>query len=597
MTAFDTLRRHARTARALTGLAPAVPSALAFGVDGLVRRRARRAPDAPCLRTPDRTLSNGRVDAAADHRAAFWRARGVGPGDTVALLMDNRVEGLLHQLALSRLGAAAALVNTHLRGAGLAHVLTAARAQAVVVDGPHVAALATLEGPPAAYAPRGVWLDGDPEAAPPGHPLPDLAAALNDVPFRRVRSRLHGPDSVFCYLFTSGTTGLPKAAPIRHQRHLAVGAALQSLALWLGPDDVVFTPLPLYHASAQLVALGTALAADACFAFAPRFSASHYWADAVAVGATVGVYVGELCRYLLAAAPAPAEHAHRVHTFVGNGLRADVWPAFQRRFGVERIVEFYGATEGNALLINRDGKVGSCGRPLLVGPFDGLELVRYDVDRDAHPRDAEGHLIRCADGEVGELVSRIGALPTERFDGYLDPAATDRKVLRDCFRRGDRYFRTGDLLRRDAEGDFFFVDRIGDTFRWKGENVSTQEVAEALAGAAGLENVTVYGVEVPRCEGRAGMAAVTLAEGARFDGEVVYRRAAETLPGYARPAFVRVCAALDQTSTMKFKKTRLAREAYAPGADALYVRDDAAGRYAPLDDARRAELEAGRLRL
>ena len=591
------LRQHLRSARALAGLTPSVPAALVGGVDGLLRRRARATPDRPAVRTPERTLTFAELDRAADRAARLWRTQGIGRGEVVAILMENRPETLVHQFGLARIGAAAALINTHLQGAALAHVLRAARARAIIVDGTHAAALDTLGAPVEVFAPHGAWLAAEPEAAPPGHRLRDLQAALAATSGARVRGTLKGTEAVFSYLFTSGTTGLPKAAPIRHHRHLVTGAGLQWLALWLRPRDVVFTAMPLYHASAQLVAMSTALAAGACFAFSRSFSARRFWAEAAAVDATVAIYVGEVCRYLLAAPPTPNDPRQSIHTFLGNGLRGDVWPAFQARFGHPRVVEFYGATEGNAFLINRSGKVGSCGRPLFVGPFDGLALVRYDVDADRHPRDARGHLIRCADDEVGELICRIGLLPTERFDGYLDAAETDAKVLTNVFRTGDRYFRTGDLLRRDAEGDYFFVDRIGDTFRWKGENVSTQEVAEALVGAGGAEALTVYGVLVPGREGRAGMAAVSLRPGTPFDGADLYQRAADALPAYARPVFVRLCGALDRTSTMKFQKNRVVREGFGPEAEPVFVRDDAQGTYVPLDATRRAAIGDGTLRL
>ncbi len=349
----------------------------------------------------------------------------------------------------------------------------------------------------------GVWSGLDaPASAGTRELLPALPPA-SSLPVPAVRV---GLDDVYAYVFTSGTTGLPKAARIRHHRYLLGGAGFQAFAMWLDPADVIFTPLPLHHSSAQIVGFSTALAAQCCFAFSERFSATRYWDEARQVGATVGLYVGELCRYLVQTPEASGDRAHGVHTMLGNGLRADVWPVFQARFGLKRIVEFYGATEGNLLLVNRDGKVGSCGRPMPIfqGPLDGLELVRYDVSNETYVRDPQGLCVRAAPGETGELLGRISRLPTERFDGYVDERATNDKILRDVFHPGDAWFRTGDLLRRDTEGDYFFVDRIGDTFRWKGENVSTQAVAEALNGRGGTALVMVYGVRRSRAPGPRG---------------------------------------------------------------------------------------------
>jgi fatty-acyl-CoA synthase len=441
----------------------------------------------------------------------------------------------------------------------------------------------------------GAWLGA---GSPGARSLPDVRDAVSPSSRRPRVDRPLGLEARFVLLYTSGTTGLPKAAPIRHTRWLMAGAAFQSFALHLTSEDVVFTPLPLHHASAQLVGWSSAMAARCAFACAPHFSARVYLDQARTVGATVGVYVGELCRYLLQAPPRADDTAHGLHTFVGNGLRGDIWPAFVQRFGRPRIVEFYGATEGNVALVNRSGKVGSCGRPppFMVGPLDGAELVRFDVATETHPRDARGHLERAAPGEVGELIARIGWMPYERFDGYLDGEATEAKVLRDVFRPGDAYFRTGDLLTRDAEGDFYFVDRIGDTFRWKGENVSTQAVAEALTGAGGAALLVVFGIALPGADGRVGMAAI-LTGPQGFDGPAFFEAAEARLRPAERPAFVRLTESLETTGTQKFRRVALQREGLTPTNGDQLLRRCVEGRtYAPLSADERAALEAGTLR-
>lgn len=588
------------SARSLAALAPRLPQAAVGGVPGLVRALARRRPNGPAIRTLDGTLTWAEVDREAERRAAFWLQAGLNAGDCVALLLGNRAEVILQQLALGRLGAVSALVDHTLRGRGLQHTLDAAKARAAVVDAEGATALESVRFRGA----LGVWLGSD-EPLPAG--VRDLSKALGPPPTLPIPPVFVAPGDVYTYVFTSGTTGLPKAARIRHHRYLLAGAGLQAFAMWLEPTDVIFTPLPLHHSSAQIVGFSTALAAECCFAFSPRFSASHYWSEVRQLGATVGLYVGELCRYLVQT-PAPEgsggpadERSHGLRIMLGNGLRADVWPEFQARFGIPRIVEFYGASEGNMLLVNRDGKIGSCGRllPVLRGPLDGLELVRYDVSGDTHLLDPKGHFIRCRPGEVGELLGRISALPTERFDGYLDARATNAKVLRSVFKKNDAWFRTGDLLRRDAEGDFYFVDRIGDTFRWKGENVSTQEVAEALNGRGGTTLVMVYGVTIPGCEGRAGMAAVQCGAGG-FDPVDFWAAATERLPLSARPAFVRVSAQLETTGTMKFRRSTFQDEAFSEAVGAsepLFVRLDAEARYAPLTPELRGAVAAGSVRL
>jgi fatty-acyl-CoA synthase len=282
---------------------------------------------------------------------------------------------------------------------------------------------------------------------------------------------------------------------------------------------------------------------------------------------------------------------------IGNGLRPDIWPAFRDRFRIPRIVEFYGATEGNVALLNFEGREGSVGRIPSKLLMDA-RLVRYDVERDEHPRDAQGRLVECRPGEPGELIAALPRKPGEtrgRFEGYTSAEATERKILRDGFAPGDAWFRTGDLLKRDAAGYFYFVDRIGDTFRWKGENVSTQEVAEAIAAFPGVKMSNVYGVEVPGADGRAGMVALVVEDPARFDGAAFHAHVSAALPGYAAPVFVRLQQEVELTGTFKLRKVELQREGYDPGriADPLFVRDDAARAYVPLTPERHAAIRAG----
>jgi fatty-acyl-CoA synthase len=332
--------------------------------------------------------------------------------------------------------------------------------------------------------------------------------------------------------------------------------------------------------------VGAVLASGASLALRRRFSASAFWDDVREFDATHFQYIGEFCRYLLSQPPRPNDREHRIRAIIGNGLRADVWAPFQERFGIPRIVEFYGATEGNVPIVNFENKVGSVGRY----PFKALSnarLVRYDVEADAPVRDARGLCVECSPGEAGELVGRIPERsddPRGRFEGYTSKEATDRKVLRDVFKPGDAWFRTGDLLRQDAQGFFYFVDRIGDTFRWKGENVSTQEVAEALSSLSELVLANVYGVRVEGHDGRAGMAALLLAPGEVFDGSRFYAHVDSVLPRYAAPLFVRLLSDVEMTGTLKLRKVNLQEEGFDPGRvpDPLFFRDDAARAYVAL---------------
>jgi fatty-acyl-CoA synthase len=347
-----------------------------------------------------------------------------------------------------------------------------------------------------------------------------------------------------------------------------------------------------------MMALGGALVAGGTLVISRRFSAKRFWSDCAQHDVTSIQYIGELCRYLLNAPRHPDEDRHKIRVALGNGLRPEVWGPFKERFGIPRIVEFYGATEGNTALINFEGKPGAVGQiPHSLRKLMGLEILRFDIESEEVLRDEDGHCLRAGLDEAGELVGKI--TKTTRFEGYTNSEATEKKILRDVFKKGDTWFRTGDLLRCDADGYFYFVDRIGDTFRWKGENVSTQEVAEALCVVPGVEVCNVYGIEVPGQEGRAGMAAMVLADPASFDGAAIYELVQRSLPSYAAPVFLRVQGEAEMTGTLKLRKVDLAKEGYDPSVikDPLYVRDDAARAYVPLTAARLAALHAGELRV
>jgi len=550
------------------------PAGVFRGVSGLLSMQARRRPRAPALRTHGQALSYGELNTAVHRGARYWQSQGIAPGDVIGLQLANRIDTIVHELALARLGATAALLAPDLSASALHHALAVCNAVGLIgLDG------STPLGSKYRY-----WS------------MEKISSDLHATSAAPIADPWIGHDAIFCYLFTSGTTGLPKAAPVRHRRFLAGGYAFQSLALGLRPREALFTPLPFHHASAQVIGLSSVLWAGATFAFVPHFSARRYWADAHELGAVAGLYIGELCRYLLDDPAAPTDREHQLRVLVGNGLQADVWAAFQARFGVDRIIEFYGATEGNAVLLNRNGKVGSCGRPVFPGLLDNLRLVEYDPDSESLKRDPQGRLLPVPPGMPGELIARIMGIPGQGFDGYADAHATAAKIVQDGRGPGSRWFRTGDLLRRDADGDFFFVDRIGDTFRWKGENVSTDEVAQRVRGASGIDDVVVYGVELPGHEGRAGMAAVT---GDAFAPHAVFA-AVQSLPKHARPVFIREIQKIERTETHKIRRAPLRSAGIDPVkccGDPIWVRDDQAATYTPLTPRRREQIRTGILRV
>ena len=560
----------------------------------LIERLAERFADAPALLSPDAALSY-RGLAAACHRYARWGlVRGLGSGDTVCLVMANCPDYLAIWLGLCRIGATVALINTNLRGALLAHSLN-------LVAPRHVIAGASLAEPVRAVRPllaAGVecWVSG-----PGGGDLPRLDEAMAGLAGDALRDdEAPAPslaDRALC-IYTSGTTGLPKAANVSHFRLMQWSHWFAGL-MDVQPTDRMYDCQPLYHRVGGVVASGATLVAGGAVVLRERFSASGFWQDVVAERCTVFQYIGELCRYLLASPPQAQESQHALRLACGNGLRGDVWREFERRFRIPQILEYYAATEGNFSLYNCEGRAGAIGRiPPFLAHRLPVALVKFDLEAQAPARDASGRCVRCAPQEPGEALGQILAENgATHFEGYTDEAASASKILRDVFAPGDAWYRTGDLMRQDEQGFFYFVDRVGDTFRWKGENVSTTEIAEVIAACPGVADATVYGVSVPGTEGRAGMAALVAAKG--FELAELRRALAARLPDYARPLFVRIVSALELTGTFKLRKQELALEGYDPARvrDALYIDDPARGAYVPLDAELHARLQAGKLRV
>jgi len=555
----------------------------------VIREQAERYPEREFLRFERRTLTFEAFNDGVNRYAHVLRQAGIERGDVVAIMMENSPEFLMLEGAVGKIGAVGALINTALRGAALEHVLGASGAALVVADRACGAAL--LELPRAAR--RRLLIEG----AAAEEAAEDLRQLWAAAPGREVDIADVGFGDVFLYVYTSGTTGYPKPAIVRHARFSFGGCSLIAV-LGLEQGDCSYAPTPLYHGYSNFVGFAPALHNASAFASRSRFSARHFLDDVIRARATHFMYVGELCRYLLNQPPGPLDRAHRIRVASGPGLRPDVWRRFTERFAIDRVLETYGQTEANVSLMNRRGRVGSVGRAA-PGTHRQLRLVRFDPLRQQPLRNARGRLEECAVGEVGELVSVVADDTRMSFDGYVDRAENESKLLRDCFEEGDVYLRTGDLMRRDRASYYYFVDRIGDTFRWKGENVATAEVAELLNGAPGVVETAVYGVAVPGNEGRAGMALVVLAEGAELDGVAYYRHASRTLPGYARPLFVRVSDRMDVTGTLKHSKLRLQEEGFdlSRVGEPLYFRDDRTERYVELTPQLAAEIAAGGRRL
>jgi fatty-acyl-CoA synthase len=581
--------------RALEATAPiaAQPRRL---LGNVLAELSQRQGDAPALIGAGESFDYRALVARANRYARWALEQNLAKGDVVCLMMPNRPEYMAAWLGLTGVGVVVALINTQLRGLSLAHCIDIVAPKHVIVAADYATAFA--DAATQLMSQPKIWSHGDDGAAAAridqaierfsGEPLADTQRPVVTIADRAL------------LIYTSGTTGLPKAAHVSHRRLLQWSFWFAGL-MNTTPDDRMYNCLPMFHSVGGVVATGAVLVRGGSVLIRDKFSAQNFWDDVADGGCTLFQYIGELCRYLLNAPPSPRERAHRLRICCGNGLQADVWRRFQDRFGVPRILEFYAATEGNVSLYNVEGKVGAIGRvpPFLAARFP-LALVKFDAESAQPARDRDGFCIRCAIDEPGEAIGRIpegAAQSGEAFEGYTDRKDSERKVMRDVFARGDAWFRTGDLMRMDAAGFFYFVDRIGDTFRWKGENVATSEVAAALMAFAGVREASVYGVRVPGTEGAAGMAAM-VTDGA-LDLGALRAHLTKRLPPYARPKFLRVADRIATTSTFKHTKNDLQRDGFDPVAttDPIYFDDAANDAFVPLDAALYARIKAGAVRL
>jgi fatty-acyl-CoA synthase len=560
----------------------------------VVEELAERFGDAPAL-VSDSEVLTFRLLAERSNRYTRWAMTyGVRKDDTVCLLMPNRPEYMAIWLGIASTGVVVSLLNTQLRGAALAHCID-------IVAPKHIIVAADLNDafrsalPHMSSRPQ-FWSHGDGEFARIDRVIEQLSSggltAAERVDVTIADRALN--------IYTSGTTGLPKAANVSHHRLLQWSFWFAGL-MNTGPDDRMYDCLPMYHSIGGVVATGAVLVRGGSVGIRERFSATQFWDDIRQWDCTLFQYIGELCRYLVNAPQHPHEDTHRLRFCCGNGLRADVWESFQDRFRIPRVLEFYAATEGNVTLYNVEGKPGAIGRvPSFLAHRFPLALVKFDHEAGAPLRDESGFCIRCATNEPGEAIGRIrdgAAQNGGAFEGYTSSNESERKILRDVFVPGDAWYRTGDLMRRDAGGFFYFVDRIGDTFRWKGENVATSEVAEAVMEFPGIVEATVYGVPVPGTEGAAGMA--TLVTAGALDMATLRKHLVDRLPPYARPLFLRIKHEIEVTATFKHKKSDLVRGGFDPRAtaDALYFDDSARQAFVRIDEALHSRIHAGDVRL
>ncbi len=562
----------------------------------VIEELAARSSDLPALLSDRECLTYRELAARSNQYARWALEQGLAKGEVVCLLMTNRPEYFAVWLGITSVGGVVALLNTNLVGPSLAHCINIVSPRHLIVADelvdPLTAALPGLTVSPT------IWIHGTDHTSFQRIDL-DIKQHSSEVLNRDERRPLTIEDRAL-YIFTSGTTGLPKAANVSHARVMQWSHWFAGM-MGAQSTDRMYNCLPMYHSIGGVLVPGATLVGGGAVIIREKFSASQFWSDVIRWDCTMFQYIGELCRYLLHATPSSNEMGHRIRMACGNGLASEVWDGFKDRFQIPQILEFYAATEGGVSLFNVEGKRGAIGHipPYLAHRFSP-PLVVFDVERGEPVRNDQGFCIRCAPNETGEAIGKIVDDPSNigsRFEGYTNDKASDAKILRDVFERGDAWVRTGDLMRKDEKGFFYFVDRTGDTFRWKGENVATSEVSEAICTFPGVKHANVYGVAIPTTQGRAGMAALVIEDEldlARFRQHLMGR-----LPAYARPLFLRIRDDIETTGTFKYSKTDLVRQGYDPIAttDVIYFDNPESGGYMRLDNALYDRIQIGKIRL
>jgi len=588
------LRKAPRMIKGLM-MANSTDTSTPLGLAWAFEKSTQEHPHGIALYYQDQQFSYSQFNQWANRIAHHFLAQGLKKGDVAVVLIENRPELLVTVLGLAKIGVVSALVNTSQTGKVLTHSINLVEPKAIIVGAECVQAVTDVEAELTLDSTQRYWLADAPTLEKPGRAPKgwrSLAKEIADCPNYNppTTQKNFRPDGLF-YVYTSGTTGLPKAAVFNNGRWMKAYGGF-GYTFNLNADDVLYATLPFYHATAMVVCWSSVLAGNAGIAIRRKFSASEFWDDIRRYNASAFGYVGELCRYLLEKPASETDSQHRATKMVGNGLRPSIWGEFKTRFGVEEVAELYASSEGNVgftNIFNFDNTVGFSPMP--------YAMVKYDKEAEAPVRDSKGSMIKVKRGEIGLLIGEI----TDKtpFDGYTDSVKNAGSLFTDVFKKGDKYFNTGDLMREIGFRHAQFVDRTGDTFRWKGENVSTTEVENIMTAHVDLAEAVVYGVEIANTNGRAGMAAITPHEGHEVNFGTLLAHVKAELPAYAVPLFLRVKMAMETTGTFKYQKSGLKNEGFDPaktGNEAVYVLLPGTQEYVLLTAEMYAEIEAGAYR-
>ncbi|XP_017838345.1 long-chain fatty acid transport protein 1 isoform X3 [Drosophila busckii] len=574
-----------------------------LNVADLFEANVAQHPDKLAIISDSQQWSFRQLNEHANRVANVFHSHGYKKGDVVGLLLENRAEFVATWLGLSKIGIIAPLINTNLRGTSLQHSIKVGQCTALIYGSSYRTAVMDIARDLPAHVALYQFNDAGQTSVSSEGLAQGLSQQLNELlhaaPKDKVASGASRADhhDKLVYIYTSGTTGLPKAAVITHARYFFIAAGIH-YTLGFKDKDVFYTPLPLYHTAGGVMSIGQMLLFGSTVVIRKKFSASGYFADCARFNCTIGQYIGEMARYILATAAAPHDREHQIRLVFGNGLRPQIWPQFVERFNIAKVGEFYGATEGNANIMNNDNTVGAIGFVSRILPqVYPISIIRADPHTGEPLRNERGLCELCAPHEPGVFIGKIvKGNPSREFLGYVDAKASSKKVVHDVFCKGDMAFISGDLLVADERGYLYFKDRTGDTFRWKGENVSTSEVEAQLSNLIAYKDTIVYGVCIPQTEGRAGMAAI-YDPTREVNVATLGAQLAASLPNYARPVFLRFLRRIDLTGTFKLRKVELQQQGFDPNViedELYYVQPD--GSYAPLTQVIYERIQLNELR-
>ena len=554
-----------------------------------IEQLAEKNPDKIALYFEDKFWTYKEFNEESNLYANLFLNLGLKPGETIALMMENSPEYLFITTGINKIQGINALVNINQRGQALIHSIKIVEPKYLIVDGDCLAALAeVVNNLPLRQDQILIINDFNKKQT----EYADLQRKLEEISKKNPSTTNNSIlTETGYYIYTSGTTGLPKAVIITNVSMPWNGVFYGYSISQANADDVILIANPLYHSLSICTAWGITTYAGATAVLRKKFSASNFWKDVQKYKITYTTYVGEIPRYILNQPPSEYEHNHTLKKMLGLGLRKDIWTKFKERFKIEHIFEYYSSTEGYGPIVNIDEVPGMIGR----NNIQNHALAKVDQETGELIRNNDGSYIKCEPGDVGMSLMKIEEI--ENFTKYRNKEKTNQKVIRDVFEKGDAYFITGDLLQLHEDQWLSFSDRFGDTFRWKGENVSTQEVENILNSHESILMSAVYGVEIPNHEGKAGMAAIKFDPGVGFNSEVISRFVIQALPKYTIPIFIRICDQLEVTGSKKLRKSNLRKEGYKINeiTDPLYIWDSSERIYTQFDSSKHQAIIQGKL--